>query len=428
MGLFENSAELLAAALRLIPAASQTFSKSYLQLPRNAAPLFADSAKGSKLRDVDGNVYIDFISGLLSVVLGYADPDVNAAVAGQLEKGSIFSLSSKLEIDLAQKLVELIPCAEMVRFGKNGSDVTAGAVRLSRAHTGRDRVACCGYHGWQDWYIGSTTRNKGVPKAVGDLTHSFRYNDLDSLAAVLKDHPGEFAAVIMEPTNLEPPTEGFLAEVKELAHAHGALLIFDEIITGFRWSLGGAQAYYGVIPDLATFGKSMANGFPISAVVGRRDVMMEMEEIFFSFTFGGDAVALAAALATIGKMERDNVIARLWEAGAAVADGVRQRLKAAGLGEVVRLSGEPPWSVFIFKDTGRSTQWEIKSYFLQEVIKRGILTLGGHNISFAHSDDDIERLLSVYDEVFPLVKEAITQGDIASRLAGKAIEPLFRVR
>jgi len=426
--MFDKSQERLLETLKIIPLASQTFSKSYIQYPEKAAPLFARKARGSRIWDIDGNEFIDFVNGLFCVSLGYCDPDVNEAVKKQLEKGSIFSLAAELEGRLAAKLVELIPCAEMVRYGKNGSDATTGAIRIARAYTGRDRVACCGYHGWHDWYIGSTTRNKGIPKAVCELTQTFSYNDLKSLDAVLAEHPGEFAAVIMEPTSLVAPGEGFLSGVKELAHRHGAILIFDEIVTGFHWHLGGAQAYYSVIPDLATFGKAMANGFPISAVVGRKEIMKEVEDIFYSFTFGGDTIALAAALATIEKMEREPVIETCWATGSQVIDGVNKRIATHGLTDVLKLLGSPPWTVFEFSECAGATSWEIKSFFLQEAIKRGILSIGSHNISFAHSNEDIACLMTVYDEVFPLVKQVVERGDIRSELAGKPIEPLFKVR
>ena len=223
-----------------------------------------DSGKGGHVWDVDGNEYVDFVNGLCAVTLGYDDADVTRAVKAQLEDGVIFTLPHPLEMQVAEAIVDMVPCAEMVRFGKNGSDVTAAAVRLARAFTGRDHVAVCGYHGWQDWYIGSTARNRGVPEAVRNLTHAFAYNDLESLRKMLAGHPGEVAAVILEPMNSQAPKDGFLEGVKELTHRHGALLVFDEVITGFRLANGGAQELFGVTPDLACFGKGVANGYPVS--------------------------------------------------------------------------------------------------------------------------------------------------------------------
>ena len=222
----------------------------------------------------------------MPVVLGYRDPDVDDAVRRQLDLGITFSLATELEAEVAEKLVDAVPCAEMVRFGKNGSDATTGAVRVARAATGREIVAVCGYHGWHDWYVGSTTRNKGIPKAVQGLTEQFEYNNLGSLQSLFDKHPGRIAAVIMEPMNMIEPEDGFLQSVAALTRKEGAILIFDEIITGFRFARGGAQEYFGVTPDISAFGKALGNGMPIAAVVGRREIMMEMEEIFFSSTFG----------------------------------------------------------------------------------------------------------------------------------------------
>ncbi|MBI2113060.1 MAG: aminotransferase class III-fold pyridoxal phosphate-dependent enzyme, partial [Candidatus Wildermuthbacteria bacterium] len=257
---FTASAKFFKEVSKIIPLASQTFSKSYLQYVPENSPLFITHGKGAYVWDVDGNKYLDFVNGLLPVVLGYQYKKVDEAVKDQLKKGITFSLPSPLEYQLAKKLTQLIPCAQMVRFGKNGSDATAGAVRLARAVTKRDRIASCGYHGWQDWYIGLNPKNAGVPQAVKNLVHKFEYNNIQSLEQLVKKYPGEFAAVIMEPMTFSKPQDRFLHRVKTIAHANGALLIFDEIITGFRFGLGGAQEYFRVIPDLATFGKSMANG------------------------------------------------------------------------------------------------------------------------------------------------------------------------
>ncbi len=244
---------MLERALKAIPLGSQTFSKSKTAYPEGVSPHFMKRGEGSHVWDVDGNEYIDFVNGLASITLGYNDPDVTDAVKAQLEEGTIFSLPHEIEIKVTEKIIEMVPCAEMVRFGKNGSDATAGAIRLARANTKRDHVAVCGYHGWQDWYIGSTSRNLGVPSSVRDLTHSFTYNDLDSLEQLFEKCPDQIAAVIIEPMNSTAPNNGFLEGVTVLAQKNGAILIFDETITGFRYANGGAQEYFGVIPDLAVF-------------------------------------------------------------------------------------------------------------------------------------------------------------------------------
>lgn len=425
---YKKSQEMLARAVKTIPLGSQTFSKSAIQFPSHAAPHFLDRGMGSHVWDVDQNEYVDFINGLLPVILGYCDPDVDAAVEKQLKRGVSFSMAIDLEVELSELLVKHIPCAEKVRFGKNGTDATSAAVRLARAYTGRDRIAVCGYHGWQDWYIGSTLRFKGVPSAVRDLTHAFQYNNIESLEKILEEHPGEFAAVVMEPMNVAYPKEGFLQGVADLTREHGALLVFDEIITGFRFSIKGAQSLFGVTPDLATFGKSMGNGYPISAVVGREDVMAEMEEIFFSGTFGGEALSLAASIAVINKMEREPVLEKLGKMGARISHSVENLIAKHGLTECISLNGHPSWTIFAFKDIPGATLWEIKSLYLQEVLARGILTLGSHNMSYAHTDSDLAQLEQAQDEAFGIIREAIDSGDIKSYLAGPPIEPLFRVR
>jgi glutamate-1-semialdehyde 2,1-aminomutase len=419
---------MLARALKTIPLGSQTFSKSHTNYPLGVSPLFVARGKGAHVWDADGNEYVDMVNALAAVTLGYDDPDVAAAVKAQIEDGVIFSLPHPLEIECAETIVRLVPSAEMVRFGKNGSDATAGAIRVARAFTGRDRVAACGYHGWQDWYIGSTARNKGVPKAVRDLTHSFPYNDAGALDALLKSRPGEFAAVILEPMNATEPKPGYLAEVKAVAHRHGALLVFDETITGFRYANGGAQQLFGVLPDLTTLGKGMANGYPLSAVAGRADVMKEMEEVFFSFTMGGETLSLAAAVATMRKLEREPVIDRMATTGRAVLDGLSALIRRHGVGHFMSLSGHPSWSFVNIVDANGVSLWETKTLWRQEMFARGILIGTTHNVSYAHTREDVARLLAAYDEVLPMLKEAVDHGAMRQMLKCKPQEPLFRVR
>lgn len=425
---FKNSESYLARAERVIPLGSQTFSKSRTQYPHGVSPYFIARAKGSRAWDIDGNEYIDFVNSLASVTLGYDDPDVTHAVQEQLRSGVIFSLPHPIEAEVAELICEMVPCAELVRFGKNGSDATSGAIRLARAYTGRDHIAVCGYHGWQDWYIGSTARHRGVPQAVRDLTHTFAYNDLGSLQRLLQAHPAGMAAVILEPMNVSEPQPGFLAGVQRLAKEHGALLIFDETITGFRYANGGAQQYFGITPDLATFGKGLANGYPVSAIAGRRDVMKLMEEIFFSFTFGGEALSLAAAKATLLKLRAEPVVSTLARRGEAILSGTREVIDRAGLGDVFSLSGQPSWSFLNIRDARGATAFEIKTLWLQEIFARGILSVGTHNVSYAHSESDIARLIEVYAEVLPLIGGWLDRGQWRSELRCAPLQPLFKVR
>jgi len=425
---YGNSERQLATARNLIPLGAQTFSKSVTQLPLGVAPFFAERARGSRLFDADGNEYVDFINALAAVSLGYCDPDVDAAVVEQQKSGTIFSLSHRLESEVAERIVNMVPCAEMVRFGKNGSDATAGAIRVARAYTGRDHVFVCGYHGWQDWYIGSTTRNKGVPEVVRGLTHRFPYNDLAALEVKLAELDGQVAAVILEPMNVSYPAPGYLESVKALTHKAGAVLVFDETITGFRHSRGGAQELFGVTPDLATLGKGVANGYPLSVVCGRRELMAEMEEIFFSFTMGGETLSLAAAKATLDKIDREPVVATLKERGEAVLKGVDELIARHDVGDFISSAGHPAWSFLVMKDKPGANAFEIKTLYLQEIFARGVLSLSTHNMSYAHSPEDIQLLLSVYDEVFPLLREGVSNGDIRERLNCAPLEPLFKIR
>ena len=425
---FTASEAYLARAEKVIPLGSQTFSKSRTQYPLGVSPYFITRAEGSRCWDLDGHEYIDFVSSLASITLGYNDPDVSRAVTEQMQSGVIFSLPHPIEAEVAELVCEMVPCAEMVRFGKNGSDATSGAVRLARAYTNRDHIAVCGYHGWQDWYIGSTARNRGVPKATQDLTHTFAYNDLDSLRALLSDGSGKYAAVILEPMNLTLPQPGFLEAVKSLAHQHGALLIFDETITGFRYANGGAQAYFGVTPDLATFGKGLANGYPVSAIAGRRDVMKLMEEIFFSFTFGGEALSLAAARATLLKLRREPVVETLMQRGQQILSETPTLIARHGLESVFWVSGHPTWTFMNIRDAAQASAFEIKTLLMQELHQHGILSIGTHNLSYAHSEADIQALLNAYDSAFGVIAAALQRGSTRSALRCEPLKPLFRLR
>lgn len=425
---YNLSEQYLHRALQSIPLGSQTFSKSRTQYPFGVSPYFIERGEGCYVWDVDGNKYLDMIGSLAALTLGHNDPDVTKAVSRQLQDGIIFSLPHPLEFQVAEKIISLVPCAEKVRFGKNGSDATAGAIRVSRAFTNREHVAVCGYHGWQDWYIGSTARNLGVPQATRDLTHTFMYNDLDSLKKLFTDYPEQIAAVILEPMNVTEPMNNFLAEVKELAHQHGAVLIFDETITGFRYAKGGAQELFGVTPDLATFGKGLANGYPVSAVAGRADIMQLMEEIFFSFTFGGETLSLAAALATMQKLEEHPVIETLSAQGKKILDYLDNKITELQADDIFATAGHPSWSFLLIKDTSQYSSWHIKTLFMQEMLEHGVLTFGTHNMGYAHDDTALTQLFSAYDQVLPLIVTAIRCNNLHEQLRCQPLQPLFKVR
>lgn len=413
-------------ACRVIPSGTQTMSKRANQFARGVSPIVAERGQGCRLTDVDGRTYLDYSMALCAAVLGYNYPAVTDAVARQLRDGTIFSLPHRLEAEAAERLIPVLPCAEMVRFTKNGSDATAGAVRLARAHTGREHVALCGYHGAQDWYVGTTSWTAGVPESTRQLSHAFVYNDLSSLDAIFARHPQQVAAVILEPVSLVPPQPGFLEQLIELSHRHGALVIFDEMVTGFRLRVGGAQELFGVTPDLACFGKGMANGLPLAAVVGRRELMQAFERIFFSFTFGGEALSLAAAVAVLEEMRSRDVIGHLWSVGARLQDGCRRLIEEAGVAGRVRCLGYPPRHVLRFLDADGQESLPLKTLFLQETAKRGILTMSAHNLSFSHSVEDVDQTLAAYREVFQVLREAIASNDVARFLEAEVVEPVFR--
>ena len=409
-----------------IPNCSQTFSKSPISFVQNVAPNFLSRAEGAYAWDVDGNRYIDYILGLGPVILGHADPVVNEAAMRQMRMGFSFSLPHTIEVEVAELLSDIIPCGEMVRFGKNGSDVTAAAVRVARGSTGRDKVACCGYHGWQDWFIGSTSRHLGVPNAVRALTLRFPYNDLDAVHRIFKDNPGEIACVIMEPIVFDLPLPGYLEEVQALCRAHGALLVFDEVVTGFRLQLGGAQEHFGVTPDLACFGKAMANGFPLSAVVGRADVMRLFEQVFFSGTHGGEAISLAACQATIAELRRREGFTTLWHIGTRLQDGTRRIIRECGLEERMDCPGLPPRTGLVFRGGTETEIQALRSLFQQEALKRGILTHGNHMLCLAHSDGVVDDTLAAYEEIFACLADAVAAGEVESRLEGPPMQVVIR--
>jgi glutamate-1-semialdehyde 2,1-aminomutase len=428
MSRYSKSMSHLVRAEKTIPLGSQTFSKSRTQYPVGISPLYVTRSKGAEIWDVDGNRYLDLVSALACVTLGYGDKGVEKAVKNQLRAGVSMSLPAILEAEVAELIVEMVPSAEMVRFGKNGTDATSAAIRLSRAFTGRDHIVVCGYHGWQDWYIGSTTRNKGVPNAVSALTHKFNYNDISSLESVLNELEGNVAAVIMEPMNVVAPTPGFLETVQLLTKKAGALLIFDETITGFRFSKGGAQELFGITPDLSTFGKGIANGFPLSAVVGRRHIMMEMEEIFFSGTFGGELLSLAAAKEVLTRHMLNDVCGKLAEVGSDLVSATQKVLKENHLEEVIKLSGHDSWTFLNWAGSHGYSSDEIRTLFMQETFKRGLLILSTHNVTLAHTSKYRREVIEIYQEVTQLIADALKAEKIRQLLEVEPLKPLFKVR
>ncbi len=424
---FTKSEAHLIRAEHTIPLGSQTFSKSRTQYPVGISPLYIKKAKGCEVWDVDGNKYVDLVSSLASVTLGYGDSRVNRVVRKQLKKGVTFSLPGILEAEVAEMICNLVPSAEMVRFGKNGTDATTAAVRLARAYTGKDRIVVCGYHGWQDWYIGSTTRNKGVPQTTSELTEVFKYNDLQSLRKILSER-NDVACVVMEPMNLNFPNPGFLEGVRELTKAHGVVLVFDETITGFRFSEGGAQELFNVIPDLSTFGKGIANGFPLSVVTGKREIMMEMEEIFFSGTFGGELLSLAAAKAVLQLHINQEVVPQLREIGTDLKERVSLAISQTNTDQLLSLSGDPTWVFLSWQGSENYSPEILKTYFLQEMFQLGVLILGTHNVNLAHTPKQLKKLEESYLTTLSSISKGVSQDNLESKIRVSPLKPLFKVR
>lgn len=427
MNSYRRSEQHLQRSELTIPLGSQTFSKSRMQYPVGISPLYASKAKGCSIWDLDGNEFVDLVSSLASVTIGYGDKRVERSVIKQLKKGVSFSLPGVLEAEVAELICSLVPSAEMVRFAKNGTDATSAAVRLSRAFTGKDHVAVCGYHGWQDWYIGATSRNRGVPKPVSDLTHSFRYNNLESLEGLLTSGM-DFACVIMEPMNSQFPNPGYLEGVRLLTKKYGVLLVFDETITGFRFASGGAQQYFGVTPDLSTFGKGLANGFPLSAVVGKREIMMEMEEIFFSGTFGGELLSLAAAKAVLKLHAEGDIPKELSKIGDTLSRKVEEIISSLKLKHTLSLSGHASWKFLNWTGNDAYDSDTIRTFFLQEMFRQNVLVLSTHNVSLAHGKRSQAQIINAYENSLSNLSRNLLAGTLNEALLVSPIRPIFRVR
>ncbi len=424
---FSSSKALLKRAARVTPVGAQTYSKSHRYFSGDKTPYFLDHGRAGHVWDVDGNEFIDFILALGPVTVGYNNPEINEAIIRQLDKGISFSQSTALEVELAEKLIDVIPCAEMVRFLKNGGDATTAAVRIARAATGWDVVAVCGYHGMHDWYIGSTEHHRGVPQSVCDLSVPFEYNNFASLEAVFDAHPNRVAAVILEPAQARGPEPGFLENVQELTHTNGAVLIFDEIISGFRMALGGAQEYYQVVPDMAAVGKGMANGMPLSALVGARELLGCIEDgIFVSTTFGGEALSLAGALKTIEILERPGAFEHIWGIAEKLMQGSLALVQEKGLAEVMTLYGLAPHSGFLFNRADSLSPDDLFSVFQQRLTASGILTLGINNVCLEHTETDVENHLQATGPALDDVLLAIEQDSIANILHGPKFDPFFK--
>jgi glutamate-1-semialdehyde aminotransferase len=422
----ERSAQLLGRGRKLIPGASQTLSKGPTQWVQGVAPAYVQRAHGAYVWDVDGNRYLDLPMALGPILLGHGHPAVAEAIAAQLPSGITFTLPHPLEIEVAERICALVPGAERVRFAKSGSDATSAAVRLARASTGREHVIVTGYHGWHDWYIGSTARGLGVPAAVRSLVQPVPFGDLGALADALARWPDEVACVVCEPLGALEPEPALLRQMRELAHDHGALLVFDEVITGFRLAPGGAQEHFDVRADLVCFGKALGNGMPISALVGPADPMDGLRDVFFSGTHGGEALSLAAARATLDVLATEPVHQHLWRLGRRLADGLRAAIASHDLQDWVSCGGAAPWTIVgVREPQPNGATLPAKSLLQQELLRRGVLFNGSNFISYAHTDADIDVAIEAYEAALEVLGSALPD-DVERRLQGTPLTPAFR--
>lgn len=402
---------------------TQTMAKGPSQYINGVAPKYLAKGKDAHVWDVDGNEYIDYNMGIGPISLGYGYEAVDNAIQQQLKDGITFSLMHPLEVELSELIHRIIPNAEAVRIAKTGAEVCSAAVRISRAFTGRKKVLCCGYHGWHDWYIGTTSRAEGIPQEIKELSGTFDYNNIESLKAKLDE---EVACVILEPFIFEAPKDNFLEKVQALCQANGTLLIFDEMWTGFRVAVGGAQEYFGITPDLAVYSKAFANGMPIALLTGRKDVMqLFVKDVFFYSTFGGEALSMAAAMATIHEMIDKNVPTALAAKGKKLKEGYNALAAKHDLTSITTCQGFDCRTIITF-NASAGDPLILKSFVQQEMIKRGILWGGFHNVCFTHTDEDITKTLTAYEEVLPLFATALKENNVAEQLKGKPVEAVFR--
>jgi glutamate-1-semialdehyde 2,1-aminomutase len=421
-------------AHEIIPGGCHTYAKGDDQYPQVAPPFIARGL-GSHVWDIDGNEYIEYGMGNRAVGLGHAFGPVVEAARCEMSRGSNFTRPASIEVECAETFLDLIEGAEMVKFCKSGSEATSAAVKLARAYTGRDMIAICGDHPFfssDDWFIGTTAMDAGVPEQIKALTVAFKYNDIQSVRALFDKHPGRIAAVILEAARVDEPAPGFLHKLRELCHAKCALFILDEMVTGFRWAVGGAQQAYGVLPDLSTFGKALGNGFSVSALAGRSEFMrlgglghFDRPRVFLlSTTHGAETHALAAAIATMRIYKNLPVIEHLIRQGERLRQQGSALVRAHGLENYVEFLGRPTCLLFATRDgEGRPSQ-AMRTLFLQETIRRGVL-MPSLVVSYSHSDEDIERTLEAIDAALAVYAKAL-DGGVDRFLIGAPSQPVMR--
>ena len=430
---FARSDEFRNRFHNVIPGGGHTYAKGDDQFPESFSPYIV-RGDGCHVWDVDGNEFIEYGMGLRSVTLGHSYKPVVDAAYQQMVKGNNYVRPALIELECAEELLSCITGAEMVKFGKNGSDATSAAIKLSRAYTGRELIGICAEHPFfsvDDWFIGSTAMSAGIPKAVRDLTVKFHYNDIKSIETLFEQHAGKIACLIMEPEKDVPPANKFLHAAQELCHRNGTVFILDEMINGFRWHLGGGQGFHKIVPDLSAFGKALGNGFSVAALVGKREIMKlgglhhDRERVFLmSLTHGAENHSLAASLETMRIYKRERVVDFLWAQGERLATGVRKSVIENKLEDFFILSGRPCALVYGTRDQAKKPSQPFRTLFLQEIIKRGILA-PSFVISYSHSDSAVDRTIEAVDESLRIYRKALDEG-IEKYLLGRPVKPVFR--
>jgi glutamate-1-semialdehyde 2,1-aminomutase len=432
---FDRSNAAQARLHALVPGGAHTYARGSDQYPEHMTPII-ERGIGSRVRDVDGNWYVEYGQALRAVTLGYGDPGVVAAVTRAAEKGVGFARPSITELEAAEAFLAHVPGADMVKFAKNGSDATTAAIKLARAATGRDLVAVCGtqpFFSVDDWFITTTSMDAGIPAPVHDQTLTFRYNDLDSVRALLDEHPGRVAAVILEAaTATAEPEPGFLEGLRELADRDGFVLVFDEMITGMRWSAGGAQEVYGVVPDLSTWGKGLANGFSIAALAGRRELMelgglnTDASRVWLlSTTHGGETTGLAAMLAVYDAYAERDVVAVMETQGEKLRDGLREAAADHGLSDHIPILGRPSCMVFGTKDHEGKPSQPFRTLFIQEMLRRGVLG-PSFVVSASHGDVEVAHTVEAAHGAMAVYARAVAAGSTDGLLVGRPVAPSVR--
>jgi glutamate-1-semialdehyde 2,1-aminomutase len=429
---FDKSKVMQERAHAIIPGGCHTYAKGEHQYP-DPAPGFIVKGRGCHVWDVDGNEFIEYNMGLRSISLGHAEDRVIQAAYQQMLNGSNFVRPAPIEIECAEEMLSIIDGAEMVKFGKNGSDVTSAAVRLSRAYTGRDCVAICAeqpFFSIDDWFIGTTSMSAGIPKSTQQLTLKFNYNSIESVNALFQQYPGQIACLIMEPEKETAPANDFLGNVQRLCLKHGTVFILDEMICGFRWHLGGGQRFHGIVPDLSTFGKALGNGFSVSALVGKRELMQlggldhDKQVFLLSLTHGAESHGLAATREVIRIYKSEPVIDSLWRAGERLKRGVLKSVEEHRLQSHFMVLGRPCCLVYSTLDTESQPSQPFRTLFLQETIRRGILA-PSFVVSYSHTDQDIDRTIEGVHEALLVYRKALDEG-LEKYLTGRSVRPVFR--